>query len=199
MIATVASLARSRCATAGAANPEKIGTWIAPTCAHACEAIATSGDIGRNSATRSPGRTPSPTSASARRVTSRESSANVSVRREPSSPSPTAATASGVRPAQRWTQLRAIEISPPGNHVVHSGPRERSLTCIHGCENSIPTSSTASGQNQSGSAAARRTSSHQSPQPARRCRRVAFARSTTSGGGRQITSARLLAHTVSVC
>ena len=38
---------RSRRATAGAAKPEKIGIWIAPTCAHACEAIATAGDIGR--------------------------------------------------------------------------------------------------------------------------------------------------------
>ena len=28
-------------------SPEKIGTWIAPMCAHACEAIAASGAIGR--------------------------------------------------------------------------------------------------------------------------------------------------------
>ena len=66
---------RSRCATAGAAKPEKTGIWIAPTCAHACEAIATAGDIGRKIATRSPGSTPSRTSASAKRVTSSESSA----------------------------------------------------------------------------------------------------------------------------
>ena len=46
-------------AIAGAAKPEKIGTWIAPRCAQACEAIATSGDIGRKIATRSPGSTPS--------------------------------------------------------------------------------------------------------------------------------------------
>ena len=31
VITTFASLASSRCATAGAAKPEKIGTWIAPT------------------------------------------------------------------------------------------------------------------------------------------------------------------------
>ena len=36
-----------RCATAGAAKPEKTGTWTAPMCAQACEAIAASGDIGR--------------------------------------------------------------------------------------------------------------------------------------------------------
>ena len=71
---TFASACWSRPAIAGAAKPEKIGTWIAPRCAHACEAIATSGDIGRKSATRSPGPTPSAASASARRVTSCESS-----------------------------------------------------------------------------------------------------------------------------
>ena len=47
MIATFASLARRRCATAGAAKPENTGTWIAPMCAQACDATATSGDIGR--------------------------------------------------------------------------------------------------------------------------------------------------------
>ena len=47
MIATFASESTSRWATAGAANPEKTGTWTAPTCAQACEATAASGDIGR--------------------------------------------------------------------------------------------------------------------------------------------------------
>ena len=56
VIATFASEAWSRCATAGAAKPEKIGTWIAPMCAQACDAIGTSGDIGRKIATRSPSR-----------------------------------------------------------------------------------------------------------------------------------------------
>ena len=131
VITTFASLERRRCATAGAAKPEKIGTWIAPTCAQACEAIAASADIGRKSATRSPGSTPSRTSASASRVTSRESSAKVSVRaRCRPRARPTAASASGVRSAQRCTQLRAIEILPPGNHVVHSGPRESSKTRV---------------------------------------------------------------------
>jgi hypothetical protein len=36
----------SRCTTAGAAKPEKIGTCIAPICAQAWEAIAASGHIG---------------------------------------------------------------------------------------------------------------------------------------------------------
>ncbi len=124
-------------------------------CAQACEAIAASGDIGRKSATRSPGPTPNRMSASARRVTSCESSANVSSVRDPSSRSPTAAIASGRRSAQRCTQLRAIETLPPGNQVVHSGPRESSNTSVHGAENSRPMSSIASGQNQAGSSAER--------------------------------------------
>ena len=188
VMTTRASLERSRCATAGAAKPEKIGTWIAPTCAQACEATAACVDIGRKSATRSPGSTPSRTSASARRVTSRESSAKVSVERVPSSASPTAASVSGVRSAQRWTQLRAIETLPPGNQVVHSGPRESSKTASQGCENSSPMSSIASGQNQAGSPELRATSSRWSAAPARRMSRVAFACSTTSAVGRQTTS-----------
>ena len=47
VIATFAPESTSRCATAGAANPEKTGICTAPTWAQACEAIATSGDIGR--------------------------------------------------------------------------------------------------------------------------------------------------------
>ena len=46
-VATFASESTSRCATAGAAKPEKIGTCTAPICAQAWDAIATSGDIGR--------------------------------------------------------------------------------------------------------------------------------------------------------
>ncbi len=74
VITTFASACRSLAAIAGAANPEKIGTWIAPMCAQACEATATSGDIGRKMATRSPGSTPSATRPSARRVTASDSS-----------------------------------------------------------------------------------------------------------------------------
>jgi hypothetical protein len=36
----------SRWTIAGAAKPEKIGTWTAPMWAQACDAIAASGDIG---------------------------------------------------------------------------------------------------------------------------------------------------------
>ena len=82
-----------------------------------------------------------------------------------------------MRSAQRCTQLRAIDILPPGNHVVHSGPRESSKTAVHGSENSSPMSSIASGQNHAGSSAERATSSRQPAAPARRTSRVAFARS----------------------
>ena len=188
VITTFASLACRRCATAGAAKPEKIGTWIAPMCAIACEATATSGDIGRKMPTRSPGSTPSETSCSASRVTSRESSANVTSRRAPSSASPTAAMPSGRDTAQRCTQLCAMFRVAPTNQVVHAGPRESSSTCVQGCENSSPRSSTASGQNQAGSSCERRTSSPKSATPARRTRRVAFACSTVARSGRQTTS-----------
>ena len=159
MIATLASEAWSRWATAGAAKPEKIGTWIAPMWAQACDAIATSCDIGRKIATRSPCSTPSRTSASASRVTWSDMAAQVSSRRAPSSASDTAATASGRRRAHRCTQFQAMFTSPPTNQVAHSGPRERSKTRSHGFENSRPMSSTAAAQNQSGSSCERRTSS----------------------------------------
>ena len=160
MTTTFASACCSRAATAGAAKPEKIGTWIAPRCAQACEAIATSGDIGRKSATRSPGSTPSPANASASRVTSSESSAYERERRVPSSPCQTAAAAEARGPrAQRWTQFHARFSLPPTNQVAHSGPRERSTTVSHGRENSSPMSSIAAGQKRSGSSAEKRTSS----------------------------------------
>ena len=46
MITAFACESCRRCTIAGAAKPEKIGTWTAPMCAHAWEAIAASGDIG---------------------------------------------------------------------------------------------------------------------------------------------------------
>ena len=46
MITAFAPESCSRCTTAGAAKPEKIGTWIAPMWAQACEATAASGAIG---------------------------------------------------------------------------------------------------------------------------------------------------------
>src|SRR3989304_4830482 len=73
VINAFAPASASRVAIAGAAKPEKMGTWIAPRCAHACEAIATSGDIGRKIPTAPPRPIPSAASASARRGLSRES------------------------------------------------------------------------------------------------------------------------------
>jgi hypothetical protein len=43
---TFACASCNRCTIAGAAKPEKIGTWIAPMCAQACETAAASGLIG---------------------------------------------------------------------------------------------------------------------------------------------------------
>ena len=160
MITTLASDAWRRCATAGAAKPEKIGTWIAPMCAQACDATGTSGR--HREEDRDPvalAALPVGASASASLVTSRDSSWNVCSRRDPSSPSPTEAIASGRRSAQRCTQFQAMFTFPPTNQVAHSGPRERSITCSQGCENSSPMSSIAAGQNHSGSSCERRTSS----------------------------------------
>src|SRR3954462_9171838 len=52
----------------------------------------------------------------------------------------------------------------------------------------MPMSSTQSGQNHSGSSVDRRTSSAQPAAPARRRKRVAFARSIVASSGRQTTS-----------
>ena len=82
---TFACESSSRDAIAGPAKPEKIGTCTAPTWAYAFDATATAGHIGMKIATRSPGSTPSSTSASATCVTSRESSAHESASRAPSS------------------------------------------------------------------------------------------------------------------
>ena len=128
-------------------------------CAIACDATATSGDIGRKMPTRSPGSTPSETRCSASRVTSRESSANVSFasRCRPRRARPRRCRPAGDS-AQRCTQLCAMFSVAPTNQVVHAGPRESSSTCVQGCENSSPMSSIASGQNQAGSSCERRTS-----------------------------------------
>src|SRR5436189_5212171 len=157
-------------------------------CAHACETIETSGDIGRKNATRSPARTPSATRASAKRVTRDESSRYDSPCRSPSSDSQSAAATSGVRSAQRWTQFQARFSLPPTNQVAHSGPRVRSATRSHGCENSSPMSSIAAGQNRSGSSAENRWRALKSANPSRRIKRTTFACSSTSGVGLQTIS-----------
>ncbi len=130
MITTFASLARRRCATAGAAKPEKTGTWIAPRWATACEATATSGDIGRKIATRSPG-------SDAERRELLGEPRDVARELREGERGATAVLAEpdrrdgvGRAPAQRCTQFSAIERRPPTNHVAHSGPRDRSTTCV---------------------------------------------------------------------
>ncbi len=183
VISAVAPASASRAAIAWAAKPEKIGTCTAPRCASACEAIATSGAIGRNVPTTSPSPIPSAARPSASRYTSRESSAHESARRPPSSGCQTAASPSS--PAQRWTQFHARLSLPPTNQRAHSGPRDSSSTASHGCENSSPRSSTTAGQNRSGSSTETRWSAWKSAQPRRRISRVTFACSTTSALGSQ--------------
>ena len=162
VITTFASLARSRCATAGAAKPEKTGTWTAPMCAQACEATATSGDIGRKIPTRSPGFDAEGDERARRAAsTSRESSANVSSRRAAvlaQADRRDARRASRARPAVHAVPRRSRRV-PPMNHVVHSGRRESSKTCVHGSRELEPQVLDASGQNHSGSSIERRTSS----------------------------------------
>ena len=136
VITTFASLASSRWATAGAAKPEKTGTCTAPMCAIAFEATATSGDIGRKIATRSPGSTPRADELLrearhvARELGEREGAARAVLAE------PDGRGALGRRSAQRCTQLRAMESSPadeprrplrPARVVEHRVPRLREL------------------------------------------------------------------------
>ncbi len=154
-----ASASASRADTAGPAKPEKIGTWIAPMCAQACEAIAASGDIGRNVPTASPSRIPSLRRACASRLTSCDSSAQVSERRPPSSGAQTAASRSGVSRAHRCTHASARLSRAPTNQVVHSIPRDASRTSSQLRASGIPRSSTTARQNRSGSSTDTRCSS----------------------------------------
>src|SRR3954469_16602259 len=96
---------------------------------------------------------------------------------------------SGASRAHRWTQASAMLSFPPTNHVAHSGPRERSITCSQGCENPSPRSSTTAGQNHSGSSCERCWNAAKSSTPWRRMSRTTFARSSTSSVGCQTTSA----------
>ncbi len=173
----------SRDDTAGPANPEKIGTCTAPMCAHACDAIAASGAIGRNVPTTSPSPMPSSRSASARRRTSCETSAHVSERRSPSSGTHTAASRSGVSDAHRWTHAFAMLSRAPTNHVVHSMPRVSSSTASQSRANGIPRSLTTARQNRSGSSIDTRCSSSYSEQPSDRASRAMFAEASCSSLG----------------
>ena len=114
--------------------------------AQACDAIATSCDMGRKIATRSPSPTPSRTSASASRVTSRRARRRsapplpVFAQRDRGPRHPAGAPPSGARSSRRCSASRRRTTSP-------TRPRERSTTCFHGSENSRPMSSIAAGQN----------------------------------------------------
>ena len=177
MRTSFAPASASRDDTAGPANPEKIGTCTAPMCAHACDAIAASGAIGRNVPTASPSPMPSSRSASASRRTSCETSAHVSERRSPSSGTHTAASRSGVSDAHRWTHAFAMLSRAPTNHVVHSIPRVSSSTASQSRANGIPRSLTTARQNRSGSSIETRCSSSYPEQPSDRASRAMFARS----------------------
>ena len=139
-------------AIAGAAKPEKIGTWIAPMWAHACEAIAASGAMGRKIPTTSPFRIPSAAKASASLVVSSDSSAHESELRLPSSACHTAASAPGRSFAQRCTHAWARFSRAPVNQVVHSTPCVSSRTSVQSRANGIVRSSRTARQKRSGSA-----------------------------------------------
>ena len=191
VITAFALASASRAAIAGAAKPEKIGTWTAPRCAHACEATATCrrhrqedpdrvalADAERGEPLGEPRR-------SRRRARASSSSVRVAVLAEEDRRRlvrPRAAQPSGAR--RRPARLSRA----PTNQRAHSIPSETSSTRSHGVENSSPRSSTTRRPEalrlvdreavQLGVALAAR---------ARRIRRVTFARSIRSGGGRQTT------------
>ena len=100
-----------------------------------------------------PRSTPSAASASASRVTSRESSANVSARRDAVLALPDRGDRVRRRArAQRWTQLQA-RLRPFRRRTRSPTPARasRRARASHGRENSSPRSSTTAGQNRSGS------------------------------------------------
>jgi len=123
VISTVASASSSRFATASAPNPENSGSHTAPSFEHAITATTASGVGGRKIPTASSARTPSTASPFANRSEASRSSRYETRRVVPSSPSHAIAVASGVRSAQRSTQLCARFTEPPPNQVAHSIPR----------------------------------------------------------------------------
>ena len=177
--------ARSRCATAGAAKPEKIGTWIAP---EVRARVRGDRDLGRH---RQEDRDAVARADAERgerlgeaRHLARHLGEGQLAARAVLAASPTAATASGVRSAQRCTQFQAMFSLPPANHVAHSRPARDVHDRVPRLENSSPMSSIAAGQNHVGVvlASAGRAPGSESI-PCRRMSRMTFARSRTSGGG----------------
>ena len=126
VISTVASASSSRLAIASAPNPENSGSHTAPSFEHAITATTASGVGGRKIPTASSARTPSAARPFASRSEASRSSRYETRRVVPSSPSQAIAVASGVRSAQRSTQLCARFTEPPPNQVDHSIPREGS-------------------------------------------------------------------------
>ena len=170
VITTFASLASSRCATAGAAKPEKIGTWIAPTCAIACEAIATSGDIGRKIAdavARLDAERDEPLGEPrhvARQLGERQLAARAVLAEADRGERVGAARApSGGRSCARSRRVA------PTNQVAHCGAaRVVDAPRSQGARTRAPCPRCTSGQNHSGSCHERRCSSAQLAAPARR-------------------------------
>ena len=72
---------------------------------------------------------------------------------------------------------------PPTNHFAHSGPSDASSTCSQGCENSMPRSSTTSGQNLSGSSTEQRVQLVviRTAEPARQARHVRLLDELSTG------------------
>ncbi len=116
-------------ATASAEKPPKTTEWVAPIRAQARIATTASAIIGRYTATRSPLRTPSSSSALAACETSSLSWAYVIERLSPGSPSKWMATRSP-RPASTWrsTQLYATLSLPSANHLAKGGLDQSSVS-----------------------------------------------------------------------
>ena len=135
-VTTFASESWRLCATAGAAKPEKSGTWNRADVRAGCDATATSGP----SAGRwRPGHPPRPP---VRRALRRSESPLVKSARSslppwPSSPAGRRRPLGVVLGPPVDADSRDVDLAPE-NQVVHSGPPESSCTCSQGCENSSP-------------------------------------------------------------
>src|SRR5262245_28261525 len=200
VISTAAPASSSRFAIASAPNPENRGSHTAPSFEHAITATTASGVGGRKIPTASSARTPSADRPCASRSEASRSSRYETRRVVPSSPSQAIAVASGVRSAQRSTQLWARFTEPPPNQVDHSTPWELSRIDPYGSKNSSPRSRIAASQNHSTSEVERSIRSCSVVMPWARISRVTFARSTTSGVGlhTNVTAARFLLRRLSV-
>ncbi len=179
-----APASRSRTAMASAPKPVNSGSAIAPSWAQAYRVATYTPVIGRNTATASPGRTPSRRSSAAIWRVSRLRPAQDSAVWRPLSSTPMTAGSAGRWAAQRRRQLSVSANSPPVNQVAHSGPRLVSSTAVYGTRNSIPRSATTASQNHSGSFDLASSSSAPA-RPCRRASRVTAAAAIRSSSGHQ--------------